>query len=588
VTRTLADAVAELKRIAARSVLVYGDAALRDEVQAASGATCTWVSHRAADLQRGAVDLRKVLDGSDAIAIGGKDLKLAYVHVLRTLSGHADPPRIIWIGDGFEFCFSTLPVPAAATRAEIYLHNHFDAYFAMRDPLLLAIRASDGKTAHEEQRIVAPHETIHLSLAELLPERDGASFVELYTSHPVLTRGRHHRWRLCADVYWGDSFTTLHGAHDEGPDRPSQSRISSLLVGDGELVVTVPNYELAPPGSAVTKHELGAKSKVERSESRPLEELHYRGTGARGHLGYEYVGHGTSFYFGMRTVGERRVLFGNHESTIAVSSTTETLAAERRAVLDAIEKCDLLLLPHALPVLDGPIELGFSFASATPTIDQYVVRAYDGSGKRLGDAKLRDTLEGPLFTDEIVRKIDLGQPSLLVIAPDWRALAADPAKINMAGELVARERDSGDFDVTEFQSCWRNLGVLVDEFPHWIAPPNGLITRTRLVGRVVCRDAMRTGLVMVHASGDANLAGDAHAEVYVLDPRGREHVREVTLPPFTHRQIWLDELFGDLKSLLPEGFGSVMILSPDRDLNTQLLTHDRAAKTVSLQHLWGY
>jgi hypothetical protein len=590
VRHRLDEVVEELQRLDAQTVVAYGDVALREQLQSAFGKPCGWASHRAADLQCGALDVRSPeLRDADAVVIGGKELKLAYANLLRVLSGADELPRILWIGEGFEFCFSTLPVPSFATHVDIYLHNHFDAYFALRDPLLLTVRASDGVSMYEAQRIVGPRETIHLTLDELLPKRNGAAFVELYTSHPTLTRGRHHRWRLCADVYWGDSFTTLHGAHDEGPDRFSQSRFSTTLIDGGELVVTVPNYGLST-AAALTKYEPGSKSKVERSARHPVEEITYRGA-THGHYGYEYMGHGTSFYFGKRRHGERQVLFGNHESTIAQQAPGEPMSADRRAALDAIEQRNIMLLPHALPVLRGPVELGFSFAAATPTIDQYIVHAYDSTGSRIGTARLRDPLQGPLFADRILELLNLDRtrtPELLVIGPDWRALDRDPATFNMAGELVARHRESGDFDVTEFQSCWRNLSSMVDEFPHWIAPPNALLSRTRLVARAVHRGSLTTGLVMVHASGDATLAGDARAEIHLIDPRGRAHVHELVLSPFTSRLVWLDEALADVQKLLPEGYGSLMILSPDRDLNVQLLTHDRGKQTVSLQHLWGY
>jgi hypothetical protein len=74
----------------------------------------------------------------------------------------------------------------------------------------------------------------------------------------------------------------------------------------------------------------------------------------------------------------------------------------------------------------------------------------------------------------------------------------------------------------------------------------------------------------------------------VIDPRGRTHVHELVLSPFTSRLVWLDEAFPDLATRLPEGYGSLLILSPDRDLNVQLVTHDRGKHAVSLQHLWGY
>jgi hypothetical protein len=586
----------ELRHLGASTVAVYGDAALREQVDAGVGTHSIWTSHRATDCARGAIKPHdeRVL-GADVIVVGGKDLKTAYVHLLRLLVGRQAPPHVLWVGEGFEFCLGSLAVPAAATKADIYLHNHFDAYFSMRDPLLVEIRAGDGKTLHQSQYIIGPCETIHLSLDELLPDRSGEAFFELRTTHPVLTRGRHHRWRITADVHWGQSFTTLHGAHDEGPDRRTQSRVSSTLIGDGQLVLTIPNYDLAmrSSGTAVTCYDAaGNKTELARSTSKPVEEVQFRGTNTRGHFAYEYLGYGTSFVYGMRRVQGHDVVFANHELTIDRTATkAPALTAERRAALEAIEQGGVVLLPHALPILEGDIQLGFSFAAATPTTDQFVVRAYDAAGTFQAQSRVRDPLDGPLFPAQLLERCDppfAKRPAMVIIAPDWRAMDADPAAFNMAGELVVRHEQSGDFDITEFQNCWRNAGSLIDEFPHWIHPTNALISRTRLIGRVVHGAGVRTGLVLVHGSGDTSAAGSADVEVQVLDPRGRTYSHELELPAFTHRLVWFDEAFADLKRMLPQGFGTTMILSPNRDLNVQLVTVDEASRAVSIQHLWGY
>ncbi len=69
----------------------------------------------------------------------------------------------------------------------------------------------------------------------------------------------------------------------------------------------------------------------------------------------------------------------------------------------------------------------------------------------------------------------------------------DPQRINAFGNLVVRNKRTGDRDVTEFQSCWRNLNATIDGFPHWLHPSKGVVGRTNIVGQVRSARGLRTG-----------------------------------------------------------------------------------------------
>ncbi len=53
------------------------------------------------------------------------------------------------------------------------------------------------------------------------------------------TRDRHYRLRLCGDIFWKDSFTTLHSAHEfnRSPTRKVEFRAPAWMVRDGAMAL---------------------------------------------------------------------------------------------------------------------------------------------------------------------------------------------------------------------------------------------------------------------------------------------------------------------------------------------------------------
>jgi hypothetical protein len=603
IDQSITDVVAQLRDAGARTGIVYSDTEFRDALSAAAAdATWKWVSHRDADILAGAklpaaVDIAKF----DAVVVGGADVKTAYLNAMRWVERSGSVTPVFWVGQGWEYCGSTIPIPAEVDAADIYLFNHFADFFPIKDPLLVRVTSSDSRSHHQRFVVMNPQETRHFTLDALLPDRQGTAVIEIRTTHPALTGNRHPRWRVWADLFWRDSLTSLHGAHDYGPDHICESRLPVSEFSTGSLVLTLPNYDhqLSESDSAVRWTRSGEKGSFTRDGARSVEEITVPGkakaTEQSGFWSYRYQGHGTSYWFAFdEGSGDARPsLRGNHEVTIAQVEHRPPLADEKKAFLESMEQQGFLFWPHGLPLLDdtSEIEFGFSFESANPQISDFVTVLFDADGKVLARRNVSFPVRGYHYRDELLAGYDAPEgrpPKLAVISPDWKKMNVDPQRINAFGNLVVRNKRTGDRDITEFQSCWRNLNATIDGFPHWLHPSKGVVGRTNIVGHVRTARGLRTGILAVNAAG--NLAHSAHATVNVKlhAPSGDERLGKVELDAFTGKVTWLDELFDGLGDFLGAGgYGTVLVTCGDADVNCQILTCSTAG-SVSLQHMWGY
>jgi hypothetical protein len=182
---------------------------------------------------------------------------------------------VFWVGQGFEYCGSTIPIPAEVDAADIYLFHHFADFFPIKDPLLVRVTSADERTHHERFLMMRPQETVRFTLDDLLPDRVGTAVIEVRTTHPALTGNRHPRWRVWADLFWRDSLTSLHGAHDYGPDHVCESRIPLSELRSASLVLTLPNYDhrLSDSDSEVHWTRGTGKGTFARDGDRTIEQI---------------------------------------------------------------------------------------------------------------------------------------------------------------------------------------------------------------------------------------------------------------------------------------------------------------------------
>jgi hypothetical protein len=603
IDQDLAAVVAQVRERAVRTGVVYGDAEFRDALMAATPEVIwDWVSHRDSDVLAGAaLPATQDLHRYDALVVGGADVKTAYLNALRWVERGDSVTPVFWVGQSFEYCGSTIPIPAEIEAADIYLFHHFSDFFPIKDPLLVRVTSSDSQSHHERFLMMRPQETVHFTLDDLLPDREGTAVIEVRTTHPALTGNRHPRWRVWADLFWKGSLTSLHGAHDYGPDHVCESRIPLSELRSANLVLTLPNYDhrLSDSDSEVHWARGTNKGTFPRDASRTIQQVNVQpeahGETHPGFWGYRYQGHGTSYWFAFDEGSgqDRPSIRGNHEVTVAQVEHRPPLSSERREFLESMEERGFLFWPHGLPLLDdsSEIEFGFSFEAANPQLTDFVLVFFDGDGRVLGRRAIALPKSGYHYADDVLAGFttpDGGRPQLVLVSPDWKTMHIDPQRINACGNLVLRNKRTGDRDITEFQSCWRNLNATIDGFPHWLHPSKGVVGRTNIVGQVRTARGLRTGILAVNGAGNLSHSTSATVKVRLFAPNGAARTAEADVTAFTGRVLWADELFDGLDQFLGEsGYGTVLVTSADADVNCQILTCSTAG-SVSLQHMWGY
>ena len=142
------------------------------------------------------------------------------------------------------------------------------------------------------------------------------------------------------------------------------------------------------------------------------------------------------------------------------------------------------------------------------------------------------------------------QIGVVLVSQDWMGMSLDQKKngISQIVDLALRHRESGDYDITEFQDSWRNLGMLIETMPHWIH--NHLLGGTNLYARALSKDGWRAGVLLANGSGNLRHNVEVDYVVKLFGRDGRPHEADGHIKPFMHQLLWLDEMFPNLPDLL--------------------------------------
>ena len=584
-----------------RHLLVIGDAAFANSVRDLALKTdIMWASSDIDDVMNGAAVIdSRLFATADAVICGGNNVAVNYrLSVTRMAEIDASKP-VHWAAENWEFCAGTLPVPVQADDAEALLYNHFRQFFGIKDPIQFAIEIYHGTDCKRFYRILKPDESISLKLSDYFAERDKTAAIKVFASHPILTRGRHYRLRVCADIFWQNSLTTLHGLHEFGrsPERRFEFRLPARIAAKGKVVLTIPNYGRdMVENDAVTVYAGGNATERPRNPQAYLEEADIDGQnlGSSRYIGWCYRGYGGSSWFAFhpRSGPEGRSnIAGNHHASVPIDDLQlKRPKAEEAALLVGLRDLDFMVEPHLLPVT-GPkdsVRFGLDFDGANPVFSDYLLYSYDKFGVFIERTSYHHTRTWPLFADELPCVQSNARIALVAVTPDWARVHFTRKGSKLQGNLVVRHTASGDWDLTEFQDSWRNVSLAVPGMAHFTGPNGPVLGRTNLFARARHGGGDRTAVLAVHGSGRVHYQSNAKLEIAVLNRAGARRAFEVDLPAFTWRLFWLDEGIDDLAFFLGDArTGPLLVVSQDADINCQILTVT-ADQAVSLQHMWGY
>lgn len=609
VSQSVADVLNLLRADGARRVAVHSDQAFFEAFRAEAGGLETiWISTDIlVDQPKGAKPVNAAaIKDCDAIVTGGADIGTKFRYSLRLAHAHAPKTPVHWVAQNWEFCAGTAAVPLEIDDVDALAFNHFEEFFGIKDPLQFRFEIiAEGET-RRSYLVLGPSESVNLNLKSMMPDRKGAVCMKVFVAHPFLTRGRHYRFRVCGDVFWKDSFTIIHGSHQffKNPNKVQPFRLIDSVVRGGEVVMTVPNYDLDMGADDEVKVGVGgSKTAVKRSRSRPVEEVHFdrpAGTSKeRNYFAASYAGYGTSFWYALdqgfsQQPGKLGSIAANHLCRVGVDNRDDILfTPEEKRIVETAINAGFMIHPCCLPItgINDALAFGFNFDASNPPFDDYWLRFYDRGGAFIGEMRYHKSFVGPAYLDDVMagwshpRK---GDAVTALVCPDHLKIGLAPQRLVTTSDMAVRHRLTGDQDFTEFQSSWRNVGADIPTLPHWLHPSIGIMGRTNVIGRVRTRDGFRTGVYIANASGNLKYDMPAKVELAAINNSGERLSHFVTLPAFGSEIVWMDDVLPTLRQHVgPSGVAALQVKSADADLTAHVLGLSPGG-AVGLQHLWGY
>ncbi len=600
-SRSLSDVIQAIAADSVERILILGDRAFHVAVTAAlPGPQSTWASTQVDDILNGAVNPEAVdFSRFDAVIVGGPDAATGYrLAVMRMAQAAPDRP-VHWVAKDWEFCAGTLAIASGIDDCEALVFNHFQRFFGIKDTLQFRIDILQGENRKHVYRILRANESIAVKVSEFFSPRLAPTVLRVEVTHPILTRDRHYRHRVCADLFWRDSFTTLHSAHEfnRPPAHKVEFRLPAALLREGEVAFTLPNYDRDMSDVELAFMAGGKIGRQARRGEAYLDEsrlaMPEREMGP--FFGWKYRGYGGSNWFAFEEKsacrnGHSGSLSGNHHASVPWLDRSDFAAIEaERDRWRALRQADYMIEPFALPIAsaDSPLHFGFEFDASNPHIADFVIHHFSAEGRLRGTREFAKTEPGPIFAEDLIAPSD-ADGGLAIVTPDLVKLGYRRAGLKLQGNLIVEHRRTGDRDVTEFQNSWRNCGLAIPGLPYFVSPNASAFGRTNLFGRARATPGYRSALLVVHASGWSRYARQACLTIEALDAKGAPIRAEIELGGFQWRLIWLDDILPGLADhLRPSGIGPLLVHSHEGDMNCQLVTvNDKGA--VALQHMWGY
>jgi hypothetical protein len=608
ISQSVGDVLTLLRADQATKVGVHSDKGFFDSFKAQAGdLACLWLSNDfVVDQPLGALPLSgDRLESCQAIVVGGSDVATKFRLTLRCTLAHAPLVPVHWVADNWEACAGTIAVPQEIDDVDALVFNHFDEVFGLKDPLQFRFEIIAEEGIKRRYQVLGPSQSTNINLKEFASERSGPVCLKVSVSHPGLAGGRHHRFRVFADMFWKDSFAIIHSAYPlhESANREQSLRLIESVLRGGRVMMTVPNYD--PDVGADDAILIGTgldKKEQKRSRTRPVEVVQFerRETPGNTHdyFSVSYKGRGTSCWYAFEEgcftkPGKQGSISINHLHKTGVGDRAD--AAFRPDELRVVEQAvaaGFMMQPCFMPVMHGRSKLafGFNFDASNPPFEHYWLRFHAVDGTFLGEMRWHKDFTGPAFIEDVLEA--WGSPerfraAAALVAPDHLKIGIAPQRFVTTANLVVRHLETGDQDATELPSSWRNLGTVVPTLPHWLHPSIGVMGDTNAIGRVRCRDGFRTGVFVGNASGNLKYDMTAEVEIAVINHAGRRVSHYLRLPAFGSQIVWLDDVIARLKEHAGEGgTAALQVLSADADLTAHViaLSPDGA---VGLQHLEG-
>jgi hypothetical protein len=477
---------------------------------------------------------------------------------------------IIFYGK-MEFCGGTLISPKNIKSMEWLLFNHFLDYFKISTPLLtFYYEKINNEIINYNKILLGPRKIISNKINST--NSNDQIVVSYFCLNPILASGSHYRWRAQYEIINNnDSPTTNHATHSfEFPKNKNfTSFFNPKIDTESELNIVI---------SETKSSEILNDKFLELDFKNFYKVFHfpnlYSNISSKERISKQSYFNSSGYYF----IRSKNCISGNH--LISRNDADNKIEKYENKIIEKIKstkKNNIIYNPFVSPIIKDDICFGINW----PIIKgKFKLNIYQTLKKTNTVVEITENNSFIKFIDMIENP---SQDELVITHVDW-----EQDNLNSAfnqPDLIAFNKLSGDWDITEFQPSWRNQKFHIEELPHWLGKFKGLNPSCNICGGANL-SFFEKNLILLTAQ-DPKIIEKKIITVQIFFYNKDGQVLEIENHMFGNDKAFFIDIKNSIKKHKDEKTIWYNIKSVNTDLICYIIQETKENK-ISIQHLWGY
>jgi len=477
---------------------------------------------------------------------------------------------IIFYGK-MEFCGGTLISPKNIKSMEWLLFNHFLDYFKISTPLLtFYYEKINNEIINYNKILLGPRKIISNKINSL--SSNDQIVVSYFCLNPILASGSHYRWRAQYEIIDNNnSPTTNHATHSfEFPkNKSSTSFFNPKIDKESELNIVVSESKNSQILNDIFL-ELDSENFYKKFHFSNI----YSNISSKDRISKQSYFNPSGYYF----IRSKNCISGNH--LISRNDADNKIEKYESKIIEKIKltkKNNIIYNPFVSPIIKDDICFGINW----PIIkDKFKLNIYQTLKKTNTVVEITENNSFIKFVDIIENP---SQDELVITHVDW-----EQDNLNSAfnqPDLIAFNKLSGDWDITEFQPSWRNQKFHIEELPHWLGKFKGLNPSCNICGGANLKFFEKNRILITAQDPKIIEKKTISVQIFFYGVNGQ--VLEIENYTFENDKAF----FIDIKNSLKKYISEEKIWFNIKCINTDLICYIIQAtkeNKISIQHLWGY